>query len=285
MEPDTSITMEQMEKQQTFMQCPTYHLTEADKKLDLLEVIRRLPPEYLSEPFIRIPNSNMENLYVNTNVMVEVAEKEFGGMKHGTPETTVEDTGVKKRMLLSDYLEECKQKGTATIYEFLSRKSKENYSFFYLSNVPVPEGMLNLRDVGNKWDLNSMGINEDFEGISTPYLYVSRVDSVSPFHLEDANVRSINWLLQTLTPGGVKVWFGFHNRDITRVQEILSTFSASDKCPVFWRHKHHWMDLAIFASHNIPVYKTVQYPGDIIITNSFHQVAIKCLKLFGNNCI
>ena len=124
------------------------------------------------------------------------------------------------------------------------------------------------------WDLTNNGIYEndedsEYDGINTPWLYAGNCGVPFEFHLEDANMRSLN--IQLL--GESKIWFAVENKYIPRVEELLRKHCdyESELCPVFYRHKHSFVDMSIFAAENIPVYMVEQNPGDIIITNSFHQ--------------
>ena len=278
-EDDTNISMLFMEERSYFRQVHTYVLTEEDEKKPLFELMKSFPPEFMKQPLFKAFSPKLSKLKINTeNITVDVAEKKLDQLKPGTYISNIEDTGNVERMLLSKYIEEGIQQGTTTVKDFICNTWSQGHEFKYLSNVPVPDNMFDLAQVDLPWDFKDVGIEGDFEGINTPYLYVSTPGSVAPWHLEDGNNRSFNAMFKAETPKTAKIWFAVHKKYIPKVIEILQSLSygdgtkPSDKCPVFWRHKHHLVDMSIFVKHNIPVYKTIQYPGEIVITNSFHQV-------------
>lgn len=268
MDKTVLLSYEEMERLQYWTVPPVHFMTESEEQMTMLNFVDSLSNRLASEPFVRVHSSALSKVKMfPANHEVDVAIKKFGGFS-GTGIAQVKDINIKRKVLLRDYISEVKNQNIITQQDFLSNYSKTPFQFEYLSNVPVPENLFNFAEAGVKWNLNNCGITGNFDGINSPWLYVGTPGSVAPFHLEDGNLRSLNLHLG----GAPKVWYGVHNEDIKKVENILRNFSDSKKCSAFWRHKQHFLDMSLLAREKIPIYRVTQHPGDFILTNSFHQV-------------
>ena len=54
--------------------------------------------------------------------------------------------------------------------------------------------------------------------------------------------------------------------------EFFKQLPESRSCESFWRHKSHVLNFAELQKRGIQVIEFVQNPGDLVITNGFHQV-------------
>jgi JmjC domain, hydroxylase len=102
-------------------------------------------------------------------------------------------------------------------------------------------------------------------GVTTPYLYFGMWASVFCAHTEDMNLLSINYL----HAGAPKVWYAVAaGDDAHRFEQLLESnyHQAKKTCPEYLRHKRSLVSPAILKKAGIPCTRTVQYPGDLVIT-------------------
>lgn len=109
-------------------------------------------------------------------------------------------------------------------------------------------------------------------GVTTPYLYFGMWASVFCAHTEDMNLLSINYL----HAGAPKVWYAVaEGEDSRRFENLMESnyHHAKKECPEYLRHKRSLVSPAILKQAGIPYTRTVQYPGDAIITfpGSYHS--------------
>jgi len=114
--------------------------------------------------------------------------------------------------------------------------------------------------------------NDGIPGVTTPYLYFGMWASVFCAHTEDMNLLSINYL----HAGAPKVWYAVAEGEDSRRFEYLMESNyhhAKKDCPEYLRHKRSLVSPAILKKAGIPFTRTVQYPGDTIITfpGSYHS--------------
>lgn len=112
---------------------------------------------------------------------------------------------------------------------------------------------------------------EDFKngggipGVTTPYLYFGMWASVFCAHTEDMNLLSINYL----HAGAPKVWYAIAaGEDSQRFEQLMESnyHQAKRTCPEYLRHKRSLVSPAILKKSGIPFTRTVQHPGDLVIT-------------------
>jgi len=109
-------------------------------------------------------------------------------------------------------------------------------------------------------------------GVTTPYLYFGMWASVFCAHTEDMNLLSINYL----HAGAPKVWYAIAaGEDSRRFEHLMEAnyHHARKDCPEYLRHKRSLVSPSILKSAGIPYTRTVQYPGDAIVTfpGSYHS--------------
>lgn len=109
-------------------------------------------------------------------------------------------------------------------------------------------------------------------GVTTPYLYFGMWASVFCAHTEDMNLLSINYL----HAGAPKVWYAVAaGEDSRRFEHLMESnyHHAKKDCPEYLRHKRSLVSPTILKKAGIPYTRTVQYPGDAIVTypGSYHS--------------
>ena len=287
-----------MELNHHWAQVPTiFPSQEQQSQTNWLHIIRSLDRAYLSKAFVRMRMSTLLNLPVDPltnfphnykvtvhtyqyNYKEPVADGEqpvVGGDQPVAGEEELIAGGeqlltvkLKRRskMLLRNFIKESKSKNEITLIEWITDKKDSSYEFKYVNSETFTD-QVDYKSVGFGWDLYNNGIGgKKYPGINIPFLYIGCPGAVAPLHLEEANLRSINIHLG----GADKIWFGIENEDIPKLEQLLSKLKDCKGCPTVYRHKLHFWDTELLTEHGIRVYKTVQKKGDIIITNSLHQV-------------
>lgn len=128
------------------------------------------------------------------------------------------------------------------------------------------------------WNLNKLPVLKEFyttkrpdrsyfRGIFTSYLYLGMWKASFPMHVEDMNAYSIN----LLHFGADKVWFFIPRKSFSDLKKILPDYYKS--CPEYLRHKSTIFGVDVLNFQRIPVLRTIQKPGEIIVTfpNGGHQ--------------
>ena len=127
-----------------------------------------------------------------------------------------------------------------------------------------------FEDCSGQWNLSSLPtmikekIKRKLPGINSPYLYMGMWRAMFPWHVEDMDLYSINFLHW----GAPKLWYAVpasHSGALERLAESLHPGQAME-CPQFLRHK-----ASVIAPHHllgakIPVTRVVQQPGEFVIT-------------------
>lgn len=121
-------------------------------------------------------------------------------------------------------------------------------------------------------DNDRKGGGGEIRGVTTPYLYFGMWASVFCAHTEDMNLLSINYL----HAGAPKVWYAIAaGQDSRRFENLMESnyLHAHNNCPEYLRHKRSFVSPAILRKAGIPYTRTVQYPGDAIVTfpGSYHS--------------
>ncbi|KAL3933251.1 MAG: hypothetical protein SGBAC_010480 [Bacillariaceae sp.] len=113
--------------------------------------------------------------------------------------------------------------------------------------------------------------DDGIPGVTTPYLYFGMWGSVFCTHTEDMNLLSINYL----HAGSPKVWYAVAaGEDAKRLEQLYdgNFHEAKSQCSEYMRHKRCLVSPMILRKAGISFTRTVQYPGDAIITfpGSYH---------------
>jgi len=126
------------------------------------------------------------------------------------------------------------------------------------------------------WNCTKLGtmldlIAENLPGVTRPMLYFGMWKSMFPWHVEDMNLFSINYLHF----GKPKQWYAIPGSHFEKVERVLKNLypHQARQCPEFLRHKKCVVTPQILKKHNIPVLKCVQEEGEFMITfpKSFHS--------------
>ena len=258
---------------------PTRILSRDEEKAEnILKVIRNMDSQLLDMPFIKLHSTSIEGqiIFNPGQAEAEVSKKIFGGFSRGNEITTlntkVDLTGntVQSKELMTQYIKRSQRMRETSEQEVYLRYYEKVHNFDYIESFPEPRSVLNTEFSNFTWtncSTENVGIEGDHPGINKPWLFIGQPKSFFPWHLEDGNLQSINIMLQ----GSPKYWFGVRNSDIEEVEKILRKTQEAANCPTFFRHKGHYIDLRLFYDKKIPIFSCIQEPGDIILTNSFHQ--------------
>ena len=264
---------QKMEGNFEFATPPTFYIP--DEMLEngkLQEYLKSIRPYLDIFPIVKLTNKNLKAMLLddfNLLVETEVAVKKFDGLqKSPVGEITVTS---KDPVMLQDYVnEQIEKSALKTVNDFLTPYGRRGHSFKYIENVEDPSRIVDVKKSGLKWDLDKEnGIEEELQGISLSTLYFGSKNAIFPFHGEEGNLMSLNYHLY----GEPKVWYSPVQQAIHRVEDILALFPCADSCKVYHRHKHNFLNMSMFRHLDvpIPIFKTEQKPGEIVITNSFHQ--------------
>ncbi|CAO3644473.1 unnamed protein product [Cunninghamella blakesleeana] len=122
------------------------------------------------------------------------------------------------------------------------------------------------------WNVNSLDnilnqIGVTLPGVNTPYLYFGMWKATFPWHVEDLDLYSINYLHF----GAPKQWYAIPGSYNKKFESVMQTtfFQQSKACPEFLRHKTHIASPKFLANNGIPVYRCVQHEGEFMITFPF----------------
>ena len=142
---------------------------------------------------------------------MEMSHKKLHRVK-GDLLTELLQTGDKVTVKLSDYVTKNQRKGEGTLQDFWKKIKSGDLDFNYIENVDLPKNL--VKNYGLKWDFETENfIQEVLEGpmagITKPTYYFGSKYSAFPWHREDADLRSLSYLIA----GSPKVCFtlGFSN--------------------------------------------------------------------------
>ena len=140
-------------------------------------------------------------------------------------------------------------------------------------------------DLDIPWNLNRLGtvldiIPDSIPGVNSPFLYFGNWRAMFPWHTEDMELWSINYIHF----GAPKQWYCVPPEFAERMREVLRNYFPIEhfQCEEFIRHKGTMIDPDVLMNtHLIPVYKTVHNQGEFVIVaaGAFHAGFN-----FGPNC-
>jgi len=117
--------------------------------------------------------------------------------------------------------------------------------------------------------LDLIGMDNDIEiaGVTSPYLYFGMWRATFPWHVEDMDLYSINYIHH----GQPKTWFAISPQDGKRFEMFASSMfpSQSNACSAWLRHKTSMINPNLVRNHGIKVRKIVHKAGEIVVTFPF----------------
>ncbi|XP_074713372.1 lysine-specific demethylase 4C isoform X12 [Strix uralensis] len=157
-------------------------------------------------------------------------------------------------------------------YEDLERKYWKNLTFV----APIYGADINgsIYDEGiEEWNIAHLNtildvVEEEcgisIEGVNTPYLYFGMWKTTFPWHTEDMDLYSINYLHF----GEPKSWYAVPPEHGKRLERLAQGFfpSSSEGCDAFLRHKMTLISPSILKKYGIPFDKVTQEAGEFMIT-------------------
>ncbi|XP_061191463.1 lysine-specific demethylase 4A-like [Saccostrea echinata] len=157
-------------------------------------------------------------------------------------------------------------------YEELERKYWKNITFVNPIYGADISGSLYDTDQ-DYWNINRLGtildyVNGDYgikiEGVNTAYLYFGMWKTTFPWHTEDMDLYSINYVHF----GAPKSWYAIPPEHGRRLERLAQGFfpSSFQSCPAFLRHKMTLISPAILKQYSIPFNKITQEAGEFMIT-------------------
>lgn len=132
-------------------------------------------------------------------------------------------------------------------------------SFF---DEEIPFGW-NLRDLG---DLLKTHVVPKIPGVTHPMTYFGMWKSFFAWHLEDADLFSINYLHF----GEPKVWYCVSPSERVKFEQMVQSIfpDLQRECKAFMRHKDILLSPYVLRSYNIQYTRTKQEPGEFIVLNA-----------------
>ncbi|XP_032859633.1 lysine-specific demethylase 4C isoform X2 [Tyto alba] len=157
-------------------------------------------------------------------------------------------------------------------YEDLERKYWKNLTFV----APIYGADINgsIYDEGiEEWNIGHLNtildvVEEEcgisIEGVNTPYLYFGMWKTTFPWHTEDMDLYSINYLHF----GEPKSWYAVPPEHGKRLERLSQEFfpSISHGCSAFLRHKMTLISPSVLKNYGIPFDKITQEAGEFMIT-------------------
>lgn len=118
----------------------------------------------------------------------------------------------------------------------------------------------NLDNILNK-------LKSELPGVNSPYLYFGMWKATFPWHVEDMDLYSINYIHF----GAPKQWYSIPPPQADRFKMIMAGFFPGEAkaCSEFLRHKTFLASPSLLATRAVPVYRCVQHEGEFIVTFPF----------------
>ena len=202
------------------------------------------------------------------DTVLKVTEKRFEGFKSDSISSLYQHEEVRE-VMANKYIQDSLAEGHSTREEFIANLFKGPVFQSYSEANDAPDNLLDFATSNMKWNLSSENGIDDcvVPGVSKPFIYLGSRNSNFPWHQEDCNLISVNYHCG----GKPKIWWAVRNEDIEKVRKSFKYSSYSKQCSQFLRHKSFLLNPAFLKAKNIQVFEFIQRPGDIVITNGWHE--------------
>eukprot|EP00102_Acyrthosiphon_pisum_P005092 XP_001949351.3 PREDICTED: probable lysine-specific demethylase 4B [Acyrthosiphon pisum] len=124
----------------------------------------------------------------------------------------------------------------------------------------------------NEWNINKLDtildlVEKDYgmkiDGVNSSYLYFGMWKTSFPWHTEDMDLYSINYIHY----GSPKSWYAIPPSQGRRFEMLASNYFQDSKiCSAFLRHKMYLMSPTVLKTNGIKFDKITQESGEFIIT-------------------
>lgn len=223
------------------------------------------PPEWVPRKL----GYNLDQL----NVTISTPIQQVVNGKRGIFE---QDSTVQKSMSVPEY----SALANSARYRAPAHTSNEDLERKYWKNLPFVAPIYGADVNGslidphiNEWNLNSLGTILDhvisdykikFEGVNTSFLYFGMWKTTFPWHTEDMDLYSINYLHF----GQPKTWYSIPPVHAKRFERVASGLfpTEAQRCKAFLRHKRYLISPTKLKENAIPYNKIIQEKGEFIIT-------------------
>lgn len=123
-------------------------------------------------------------------------------------------------------------------------------------------GVFNINRLDNMLDL--IPPSQRAPGIYDSYIYVGTWKSTFPWHTEDMDLYSLNYLHS----GAAKTWYFIPPRHAAAFERLVDSLFplTSAHCEAHLRHKTVLISPDLLTLHGIPFHRVTQYPGQLIVT-------------------
>ena len=106
--------------------------------------------------------------------------------------------GDKKNVKLSDYINQSQSDGEGTLPDFWNKITSGDLDFTYIENVDLPKPLVKNYEL--KWNFDTETFIQEIvegpiAGITKPTYYFGRKYAAFAFHREDADLRSLSYLI------------------------------------------------------------------------------------------
>ncbi|CAH8663281.1 unnamed protein product [Dicrocoelium dendriticum] len=223
-----------------------------------------------------IPPSNWEARSGGYNDIEDfIVEKPVRQITHGSRGIFLQDIAPMKSMSFKCF----KDMASADPYRTPKHRNWEHLEKKYWSSIGtgrpiyganVNGSLMRGQDIWNVAELDSIlsyvlkSENVRIPGVNTPYLYYGMWRATFPWHVEDVELYSINYVHF----GAPKHWYVIPPAFARKFEAFVFEYFRSDfiTCPCFLRHKCVLISPSVLASAGIPTRKIVQRCGEFIIT-------------------
>ncbi|KAL7287618.1 hypothetical protein TKK_0018264 [Trichogramma kaykai] len=122
----------------------------------------------------------------------------------------------------------------------------------------------NIAKLGTILDIVEQDYQTKIEGVNTAYLYFGMYRSMFPWHTEDMDLYSINYIHF----GAPKTWYAIPPEHGRRFERLAAAFFPQEaaNCQSFLRHKSTVISLDNIEKYGIPYDTIIQKENEIIIT-------------------